>query len=44
MHFAIGCCGHGLGRRHFLLLAGSAGLLAAGTGLLALDSSLQPLG
>jgi carbonic anhydrase len=30
MHFPGGCCGDGLGRRRFLLLAGSAGLLAAG--------------
>jgi carbonic anhydrase len=30
MHFTVGCCGHRLGRRRFLLLSGSAGLLAAG--------------
>jgi len=30
MHFTAGCCGGGLGRRRFLLLTGSAGLLAAG--------------
>jgi carbonic anhydrase len=30
MNFTVGCCGGGLGRRRFLLLAGSTGLLAAG--------------
>jgi len=30
MHFTAGCCGGGFDRRRFLLLAGSAGLLAAG--------------